>query len=94
MPGTIVAHTESAILGSLVRMAMETQQRCHLRIGDEYDVSAIATITPVGTREGLELFTPHRNAPIAAVSGSKVERDVVNECGHVNSISFAVVGRG
>jgi hypothetical protein len=94
MSGTIVAHSKPAVFGRLVRVTVKAQQCRYLRIRDENDVSTVAPVAPIGTSERLELFTPHRDTPVATVAGSKVERDVVNECGHVNSISFAVAQSG
>jgi hypothetical protein len=61
---------------------METEECGDLRIGDENDISAIAAVATVRTREGFELLSTHGNTSVAAVAGAKVQRHLVNKSCH------------
>src|SRR5690606_176131 len=56
---TIISRAVTAVLCVPVRPAMIIEQRGHLRIGDNDNVSAVATRSPVGTGKRLELLPPN-----------------------------------
>jgi hypothetical protein len=71
------------MFGSAVWMTVESEKGGYLRISDKHDVAAVSAGTTVRTSQRLEFFTADGGTAVSTISGTQVQRDVVNECGHV-----------
>ena len=80
--GAVVAHARAAVGARAVRCAVVAEQRRGLRVGDEDDVATVAAVAAVGAGERLELLTTDGDASVAPMTGTQVQRDVVDEGGH------------
>src|SRR5690606_20407455 len=78
----VVAHARLTVVRRAVRTPVVSQQRGGLRIAHQDDLTAVAAVSAVGAREGLELFPFHRDAPVAAMPRAQVQGHVVHEGCH------------
>ena len=61
---------------------MKVEKRVYLRVDDQEDAAAAATVAAVGSAERFELLAVHRRAPVTAVACAYVKHDAVDEPGH------------
>jgi hypothetical protein len=66
---------------------MKTQKCRHLRVGNEYDITAVSTISAIWPSKWFEFFAPNRDTPVTAITRTEMEGDVINESRHVSSSS-------
>jgi len=78
----VVALALLAARGTPVRAVVVVQQRGDLRVDDEHDVAAVPAVAAVRAAERLELLAVDRRAAVAAVAGSGVQHDAIDEGGH------------
>jgi putative heme iron utilization protein len=71
------------MFGSAVWMTVESEKSGHLRISDEHNVATVSAGTTVRPSQRLEFFAANGGTAVSTISGTQVQRDVVNECGHV-----------
>jgi hypothetical protein len=76
--------TMGAVACYPVRMVPKPQQRCHVAIGFEPNVTTIAPVAAVGSTQGHVGFASRRHATGAAVSGARTQIAFVNEVRHLN----------
>ena len=77
-----------AVAGLLVRGVVEVQQRVHVGVDLEDDVTAVATVAAVGPTEGLELLAVHGADPVRPVARGHVDGHTVDESGHGRRLSL------
>ena len=63
-----------AVTGLAVRAVVVVEQRGHVAVDDQDDVTAASTVTAVGSAEGLELLAMDGRAPVATASTRDVSR--------------------
>src|SRR5436309_986280 len=62
-----------------MRVEVKVEQRVYLRVDDQHNAAAAATIATVGPAEGLELLAVHRGAAVTAGAGARVDDDAVDK---------------
>src|SRR5699024_11569451 len=80
-PGAVpvAAHAGLAVAGLGVRAEVEVEQGVHAGIDLEDHRAAATAVAAVGPAEGFELLPMHRGASVAAVAGTDMEHDTVDE---------------
>ena len=68
LAGAAVAGAVCAVLGGVLRLEAEVQQRVHIRIGEEDHVAANAAVAAVGAAVEHELLPMEGHAAVAAVA--------------------------
>ena len=58
----------NALLGAEVRRVPERKQRVEMRIGDEHDITASATVPAIGAALGHELLPMKAHASVATLA--------------------------
>ena len=62
--------------------AVVAEQSCRVGVADQDDVSAIAAVTAIRTREWFELFTFDGNAAVAPAPRAEMQCDSIDEGSH------------
>ena len=75
----MTAGTLLAVAGVLVGMVMEVEQRVHVRIDDEDDVTAVPAVAAVWSAERFELLAVNGGDAVTSVAGGQVQHDAVDE---------------
>jgi hypothetical protein len=65
-----------------VGAVVKIQQGGDLRVSNEDDVAAMATVTTIWAAEWLEFFPADRHAAVTTVAGAKVNNNIVDKCRH------------
>jgi hypothetical protein len=78
----LVARAGLAVGGLAVRRVVVVEQRGGLRVDGEDDRATAPAVAAVGATERLELLALDRGDAVAAVAGSDVQHDAVDEGRH------------
>src|SRR5262245_55563500 len=73
------AHAVAAVLGPIVRMMGQVQQRIDVRIADDDDIPALATIPAVGAAFGNVLLASQAHGAVATLAGTDEDRGAIEE---------------
>jgi hypothetical protein len=71
-----------AITSDAVRVVAKSQKRCHVAVGDQPNVSALAAIASVGSAHGFGALTSERHTSSSAVTGAHIQLAFVDEMTH------------
>ena len=78
----VLALAVNPVVGAAVRMVAERQQGCHVVVGDEPDIAALAAVAPVRSAFHDRALTPEGHAARAPITAAYVELAFVDELGH------------
>ena len=77
-----------SVLGELVALVLEVDQRPVLSVALQHDAAALAAVAAVGTAEGHELLAPEMGRTRAAVARAGENLHVVYEIGTCHNLFF------